>query len=383
MVKLQLAFSALCALLLFGKALSENRTSQLFEEIGSHTRENFVLSLFDIELILFEIYAGNAILNDSNLRQDLIIGIGDSEVKKEMQALATKYRKASRAQIKMASRVFVPQEDPLSKEISLIYSLLTERAKKHDYNKDVKNSRTMEKWVSENVDRVLTKYAQDKKATQLVALSGMSVTPQWSIRFKSQHNRYFDRKYGTGHSKGPLCVPMMHTLLKIETMATDEAKGIFIKFVTTDIGILFLLPRKGVSCQDVLDNLSTQINAEMDDPRDINLILPIFKANYEPDISSVIKKINMASVFNGTKFYSEFNIKIDEFVQNTVIDIQPNHNLTKVNDIDMKNIEKFEVNRPFVFVIRDKDSIYAVGRIENLDGLTSQVNCSRKYYDFD
>ncbi|XP_017126775.1 accessory gland protein Acp76A [Drosophila elegans] len=381
MAKLQLAFSVLCVLLYFCAAQSQNRSLLLFKEIGSQTERNYILFLFDIEMILFKIYAGKASLNDAKLSRDLITGLGNSEVKKEMQALASRFRKASRAKFWMANRVFVPQEDPLSKKISMIFSLLMASARKHDYAKDIKTARTVNQWVLDNVDRVLTDYAKDKRekrAKQLVALSGMSLTPQWSIRFKSQVNRYF-----AGRSKAPICVPMMHSLLKMETMSTDEAKGIFIKFETTDIGILFLLPRKGVTCQNVLDNLGTQIRAELDDPIDVNLMIPIFKAEFESDISSKLAKINMAKVFNGTQFYLESNMKIDEFMQKTKVEIRPRNILTKVNDINMQNITTFELNRPFVFVIKDKDYIYAVGRIDDMDGLASTGNCSKKYSDLD
>jgi len=49
----------------------------------------------------------------------------------------------------------------------------------------------------------------------------------------------------------------------------------------------------------------------------------------------------------------------------------------KVNDIKTRNTETFEVNRSFVFVIKDRETIYSVGRIENLDGMAAQVNCSK------
>ncbi|KAI8041233.1 hypothetical protein M5D96_005487, partial [Drosophila gunungcola] len=193
-------------------------------------------------------------------------------------------------------------EKPLSKQISMIFSLLMANARKHDYAKDIRTARTVNQWVLDNVDRVLTDYANDKRvkrAKQLVALSGMS------------------------------------------------------------------------------------INAELDDPIDVNLMIPIFKAEFESDISSKLANINMAKVFNGTQFYLESNMKIDEFMQKTMVEIRPRNILNKVNDIDMQNITTFELNRPFVFVIKDKDYIYAVGRIDDLEGLASTGNCLKKYSDLD
>ncbi|XP_043648752.1 accessory gland protein Acp76A [Drosophila teissieri] len=379
----QLTFSVLCVFLFFQSTFQQNVSLQMLKEIDRYTPENYVLSLLNIEVILFEIYAAKAIENSITLERNLITGTGDPDARMEIQKWGLRYHKASRAKFEMANKVAVSQRLPLSKKLRLINEFLIRSAKKYDVSKDVRPSISMDNWLSPHLDDVLGSFVQVKKinaAESIVALSGMSVTPRWSTPFQSQINRYFVKKHGTGYgSKDPLCVPMMHSLAMYETMSTDEAKGIYIRFSTANMGMLILLPRKGVSCKDILDNLSNQINVEMNDLKYIHLILPIFKEKFDYNIAKFLNGINIYDAFKDSGFISKPNIKINDFRVNHGVQFEPTQRLDVVEDIDTRNAETFEVNRAFVFVIKDSDFVYAVGRVENLDGLTHKVNCSKKF----
>ncbi|XP_037720307.1 accessory gland protein Acp76A [Drosophila subpulchrella] len=383
MANLQLLLQVLSLLLLFPNTLQQNFSAQLVKEIGQQTNESYALPVFNIKLILSQIYVAQVIDNDANLERDLIIGQGASkQASKELENLGLKYKKAWRSKLEMVNKVAASQE-PLSKKLDLVSDLLVSSAKKYDVGRDVNDSKTLSlnKWMSEKQDEVQGKIVVLKKTqngNRIAAISGMSVNLGWIVQFDSQVNRYFTKGYGTEKSIEPLCVPMLHSFSLLETMATNEASGIFIPFSAAHMGMLVLLPRKGVTCQDILNNLDSQIKAKLSLTGRIHLILPIFKFEFEHDISKILEKVDTAGMFEKFKFSSKTNITIDEFPIKTVVQFKSINSLNKVKDIKTRNTETFEVNRSFVFIIKDKDTIYSVGRIENLDGLAAEVNCSKE-----
>nr|NP_524153.1 accessory gland protein 76A, isoform A [Drosophila melanogaster]AAF49196.1 accessory gland protein 76A, isoform A [Drosophila melanogaster] len=381
----QVIFLVLCTSLLFQNTIQQNVSFQLIREIDRYTPENFVLSVLNIEMILFEIHAAKAVESNNDLERSLIINFGYSEARQEVLDWGLRYKKASSAKFQMANKVAVSQKLPLSQKLRLVNEVLMTSAKKYDVTKDVRPSKLMDEWLSSHLDGVLANFVQEKKLNageNIVAISGMTVTPLWASHFQSEINRYFVNNPGTGYaSKDPTCVPMMHSLSSFETMSTDEAKGIYIPFSSANLGMLILLPRKGVTCKDILDNLNNQINVEYNDHKDVHLLLPIFKEKFDYNIAKFFNGINIEDTFKDSAFKSKAKIKINNFRVNHGIRFQPILRLEVVDDIDTGKTETFEVNRPFVFVIKDKINVYAVGRIENLDGLTDKVNCSKKYAD--
>ncbi|XP_017071946.1 accessory gland protein Acp76A [Drosophila eugracilis] len=384
MTSLKLTLPVLSILLLLKNSVQQKFPYDLLKEIDGQTKENYVLSVFNIELILYEIYASKAIENNTVLERNFKTGLGGPEETNKLLEWGLKYKNASTATFVMASKVVVPQDQPLAKKLSIISDLLMRSAKRSDVDKDIKVSKDLNSWLAEKVDPIRAAFVElqknnSKLSNKIAAISGTLVTPLWRPPFKSLLNRYFVKKYGPEYPNMPLCVPMMHSLYSLRTMATDEATGIFIPFSATDIGMLILLPREGVSCQDIIKNLKTQTNKKLSDPRDINLILPIFKVAFEQDIRNALAKTDVGSIFKDSALDSKTNIEIDEFLVKTVVQFKPNNYLAKVEDINTKKADKFEVNRAFVFVIKDKDSIYAVGRVEQLDGLAEKVKCPREY----
>jgi len=336
MANFQLPLQVLSLLLLFRNTLQQNFSAQLVKEMGQQMNESYVLPVFNIKLILFQIHVAQVINNDPNLERDLIIAEGASkQASKEIENLGLIYKKAWRSKLEMVNKVAVPQE-PLSKKLDLVSDLLVSSAKKYDVGRDVNDSKTssLNKWLSEKQDEVQAKIVELKKThtgNKIAAISGMSVIPGWIFQFDSQVNRYFTKGYGTEKSIEPLCVPMMHSFSLFQTMATNEANGIFIPFIAAQMGMLILLPRKGVTCQDILNNLGSQINAELSFFRRIHLILPIFKFDFEYDISKILEKVDTAGMFDKFKFSSRTNITIDEFPIKTVVQFKSNYSLSKLN----------------------------------------------------
>jgi len=331
----QVIFLVLCTSLLFQNTIQQNVSFQLIREIDRYTPENFVLSVLNIEMILFEIHAAKAVESNNDLERSLIINFGYSEARQEVLDWGLRYKKASSAKFQMANKVAVSQKLPLSQKLRLVNEVLMTSAKKYDVTKDVRPSKLMDEWLSSHLDGVLANFVQEKKLNageNIVAISGMTVTPLWASHFQSEINRYFVNNPGTGYaSKDPTCVPMMHSLSSFETMSTDEAKGIYIPFSSANLGMLILLPRKGVTCKDILDNLNNQINVEYNDHKDVHLLLPIFKEKFDYNIAKFFNGINIEDTFKDSAFKSKAKIKINNFRVNHGIRFQPILRLGKRN----------------------------------------------------
>ncbi|XP_022218263.2 LOW QUALITY PROTEIN: accessory gland protein Acp76A [Drosophila obscura] len=313
----------------------------------------------------------------------------DPELEESISELGKRYEKATNAKFRMASRLFLSNELPV-REFSKLSTANISSATSIDFAHNVEASQRINDWLGKALGEQKTHVVEPNElgvGTRGIAISGISVNGHWQHRFESLHKTYFVTRDLAGQVAHSLCVPMMHTFNMFATIATDNARGIFIPFSQADMGMLVLLPLHGIETKDLLDDVQIYFNNAADPPRDMHLFLPIFRVEYDKQLGSFVQGLDIEDLLGEAKFHRNFdqnsNSKINEFKHRTVVHIQPNRPLIEMPETNAIkhdiNEEVFDVNQSFVFVIMDRDTVYVAGRIEHLDGLTPKVNCSRKF----
>ncbi|XP_034121393.1 accessory gland protein Acp76A [Drosophila guanche] len=335
-----------------------------------------------VKVALAEIYADRESEKDAALQDE------DPELDESFSELGKRLNKTKSSQFMLGSRLFLSHVLPV-RESPRIWN--TDISTSIDFAQKGEATRTINDWLAKTLEEQTSNIVVPKEldnGTKGIAISGISVTGRWLHRFESLHKTYFVTRDLTGQVAHSLCVPMMHTFNSFATMATDNARGIFIPFsYGEDMGMLVLLPRNGIETKDLLDDVQLYFNTTLSAPRDMHLFLPIFRVESDKKLGSFMQGLDIADLLRDTKFHRSFDHnaydKINEFKLRTVVHIQPNRPLIEMADthsVKHDIIEEvFDVNQSFVFVIKDRDTVYVAGRIEHLEGLTPKVNCSQKF----
>ncbi|XP_017127769.1 accessory gland protein Acp76A [Drosophila elegans] len=324
--------------------------------------QNFVVSPFVVREALVLLYLGKDTRRDYQLARALrITGRQNGKI---ISYFGQARFKAIKQQFTMANRIYLSPEYNDLEQMKKLSGNLSVDVENMKFSENTKPEDEITKWINKLIEKGgknLFNKSDLTKNTNMVAVQGVSVSSLWKHRARSIAKMPFSI---ARPNKKPFVykVQMMYTVAPLEYFNDEEIRGVMIPFSKTDIGMLVLLPRRNLSTQNVLQNLDKYLQIKLQKAEKTHLLLPIFSVQETLDLNAALIDLGIKKIF--TDEDEDRNATVASFKQFSALESKPNRVLMS-SDFGGGNDQRVvNVNKPFVFVIKDQSTIYMVGRIE-------------------
>lgn len=244
--------------------------------------------------------------------------------------------------------------------------------------------KTINNWVADKThDKILSIIDKLSADDRMVLLNAVYFNGIWTKEFDENgtKNRIFTKKDGTSVE-----IPMMNKEDKLEYTSNSLFQAVKLPYGNGQYNMLVMLPANNKTSQNVIDELSAEnLNNWKNDfktEEHVVVTMPRFKFEFKMGLINVLKEMGMTKAFTGEANFSKITDKEDLFISSVLhksyIDVNENgteaaavtaitFTATSAGPGDTVQKIYFNVNKPFVFAISEKDTgaILFVGEVQN------------------
>lgn len=244
--------------------------------------------------------------------------------------------------------------------------------------------KTINNWVANKThDKILSIIDKLSADDRMVLLNAVYFNGIWTKEFDENgtKNRIFTKKDGTSVE-----IPMMNKEDKLEYTSNSVFQAVKLPYGNGQYNMLVMLPANNKTSQNVIDELSAEnLNNWKNDfktEEHVVVTMPRFKFEFKMGLINVLKEMGMTKAFTGEANFSKITDKEDLFISSVLhksyIDVNENgteaaavtaitFTATSAGPGDTVQKIYFNVNKPFVFAISEKDTgaILFVGEVQN------------------
>jgi len=162
-------------------------------------------------------------------------------------------------------------------------------------------------------------------------------------------------------------------------LETEEFQAVDLPYGQGNFSMTLFLPAEGIYLDDFISNLEASEYSdwlEQFDRRELTLRLPKFKFEYEIELSDALKILGMETAFGPdadfTEMYVEGGLFISQVIHKTFVEVSEEGTeaaavTVVVIDRISLNDDSLDFSRPFIFIIREKEtgSILFMGKVVN------------------
>ena len=237
-------------------------------------------------------------------------------------------------------------------------------------------------WVANKThDKITSIIQQLNPLDRMVLLNAIYFNGVWTNKFdeKGTHQLSFIKTDGSSFE-----VPMMKKEEKLEYASNSLFNAIKMPYGNGQYNMIVLLPENGKNSQDIINELSSKnwkswmTSFEIKSP--VVVTMPRFKFAFETKLKNVLTQMGMEKAFQ--PYVADFSKMSDEdlyissAIHKSFIDVNENGTeAAAVTSITMATTSigneppktYFNVNKPFVFAIteKDTDAILFMGEVQN------------------
>ncbi len=243
-----------------------------------------------------------------------------------------------------------------------------------DFNESGKSASTINKWVEDQTNsriKDLVKPSMLNGDTRAVLVNAIYMLATWKFEFKkdqTEENTPFFVNKGI-----KVLVPMMKQTADFEVGKNDQCQFIVLPYEekkedTRRLEMMIFLPKKSVDLDKFLPSLNHDYVESCRNsvrPREVDLSLPRFELNDEQNLNSALMNLGMQKAFGKGAEFDIVNdsIYISDVVQKTFMKVDEKGTEAAAATAVLMMTEcagpepiKFEVNRPFVSLVRDAET---------------------------
>lgn len=237
-------------------------------------------------------------------------------------------------------------------------------------------------WVANKThDKITSIIGQLSPDDRMVLLNAIYFNGIWTNKFDENGTQKlsFIKTDGTRTE-----VPMMKKEETLDYTSNSLFSAIKMPYGTGQYNMVVMLPENDINSQDLIDELSSENwknwmnNFEQKNP--VVITMPRFKYAFETKLNNVLKEMGMEKAFQPKiadfSKMSDEDLYISSAIHKSFIDVNENGTeAAAVTSITMSTtsigIEPpktyFNVNRPFIFAITEKDTnaILFIGEVQN------------------
>ncbi len=286
--------------------------------------------------------------------------------------------------IKTANALWIQEEYRIHKNyINIIENYYYGKARNLDFVNNTEECREIiNKWVEtqtrEKIKNLLPK-GSINSLTRLVLTNAIYFKSSWLIPFDKK-NTYTDKFIDSNRDTSDIEM-MINSEMEIPYYETNEFQAIELFYSNKNFSMIIILPKENKFNTFEKELNNNKLNEIVNNLKitTVNVYLPKFKMEKEYPLNNIMQQLGIISAFNappadfsgidGTK-----NLKIQSAVHKSFIEITEEGTeaaaatgiVEGIESIKMSEI--FKANRPFFFIIREKNTnlIIFFGRVSKL-----------------
>ena len=354
------------------KVSHENQFTLYFSRISQQdakSAENIFLSPLSASMVLSMTASGAQGTTLQEMQKALGYGNMDqAQVNSYYQTLISSLGKLSdNTQIELANSLWYDKNFKVKKsfkDTSKQYYLADATAL--DFNSpEAKNE--INSWVERSTHGKITEMIDDIPAqTSMYLINALYFKGMWSEPFKEQ-----DTRAGVFHlqNKQTVQADFMNITHDFQYYQDQKAQILEMPYGKGNFSMVFMLPNEGSSPQDLLQEMDGSFLKETFtalNKRKLAVSVPKFKFSYQKELNELLKSLGMQEAFSPSADFSKLSddsrTYIDEVLQKAFVEVNEEGTeaaaATSVGIAltSMPVIEKVELNRPFIFMIKENSS---------------------------
>merc|ERR1712012_659875 len=353
---------------------------------------NIVISPTSIHLALSLLYHGSASHTKDELKNFLKYNsVEESYIQNATQKLLKSYgdeieEVKSRSTIENANTIFTDKhlniKDSFKKDLA---EYLFAKVQQVDYQEPVKSAKVINNWVQNKTRNLIKDLISPDLITddsKLLLLNAIYFKANWMSNFDKLEtvSRPFRVKGGVNKN---VDIMSQTNLFQYKYNYDFQSQIISLPYQDEDFAMIVFLPfEKGN------ENVNKVINKVLEEDlntiirgmegTEVDIFLPKFKLSYKSELVNVLQKKGLTNLFqNGdfSRITDEEELEVSDIVHETKIEVNEIGSeaagvtgiLLGVRSGPSANVEQMVVDRPFVFVIHDKQNNLPlfIGKIAN------------------
>lgn len=359
---------------------------ELYQQIKSD-KENVFFSPYSISAALAMTYAGARGESEKQMSKVLHFELNQQRFHPKYRDLLTyigELNAGDSVELRTAQAMFAQKEYVfLDSYFNLVKAYYGSELQMVDFKNELEKSRlTINDWVAAQTKNRIENLIAQGMITELARLVLVN-----AIYFKASWDKGFDAKetfsgnfYPTPES--PVKADFMKREDKYLYRMDEDLQLVEIPYSDSTLSMLIFLPKDAAAMQKAenllqMESTYTYWLSEMKETK-VKILLPKFRVTSEFELSEVLKKMGMPHPFSNSADLSGItgknDLMIDKVIHKAFVEVSEQGTEAAASTavvIRQKNgmvVPEVNVNRPFLFVIKEKKygSILFMGRVNTL-----------------
>ncbi|XP_041674775.1 LOW QUALITY PROTEIN: serine protease inhibitor 42Dd [Drosophila eugracilis] len=352
-------------------------TEKLFHNlIQYHKNSNFIVSTLSVEIGMSMILVGAEENTAKELRAALLLPQDKNQVASQFEDLLSYLDKRKKvAMLHIANRLFVNESYEINKDYNeLVKKSFRAEAVTINLANQSKAAWTINDWVMDqtldNLKGVIApeNLAHDETA---VLVNAAFFKGYWKTRFRRVHTEP-TTFYVSNHHK--VSVNMMSQVGRFKMNELPYGQIIELPFAYSNLSMVIVLPKNNSylgKAESVIERYSEVLPNEVH----VRVQLPDFKIEFRTELIGILKKMGIKELFTDSSDLSSLvkpkGTRISRVVHKAYIEINEEGasaggafaGAISVAGLIWYSVASFRADRPFVFLIRDKNTVFFRGRL--------------------
>jgi len=244
---------------------------------------------------------------------------------------------------------------------------------------DPKTKDVINKWVENKTEGKIKDLIEsiDNRAIMFI-INAIYFKADWRYKFETKNTSEGNFNLENGQTVQTKMMSIEEITLPY--LSNNAYRMIDIPYGDSIYSMSILLPNKHFKINDIIDDLyadNWKVNINNLSHKELSLTMPKFKMKNKYYLKKTLKKLGIHDAFSSradfSKINSSSNIFIDDVIHQSFIEVdEKGTEAAAATAVVFKNTsigirEPFIINKPFVFVIRDRktNSISFIGKVMN------------------
>lgn len=354
---------------------------KLFEKLSKTKNENFFISPFSITTCLNMVLAGADTETANQLKTALNLNDLSSEQIFEMNheyLLNLDKNLSDDVALNIANKIF--QQDKFN-----LLDTYTNNLKKHfrscsqsvNFVESEKSAKIINDWVEEETNKKIKNLISPDildDLTRLVLINAIYFKAKWSHQFKKENTQKDDFFLKDGKASKVDMMKLTDKKFRFKMNPGGlKARSCELPYAGNSAAMTIILPHEEISIDEVESELNAEVLDKVFEHEPIPLLpvhvyLPSFKLEYKAELSDCLKSLGVTNAFDNNADFSLMSnesrgLCISNVIHQAVVEVneEGTEAAAATAAVMMKRSmpippEEFRCNRPFIFVIHEKET---------------------------
>lgn len=344
----------------------------IFKEIAANTDDgkNVFVSPLSMSLALSMLYNGAETQTREELKNGLgFTGLTDEQINVANRDLIKALMKADpKVAMEIANSIWYRNTfsvEPSFLAVNKDYL----NAEVRSANFDAATVGLINSWVSTKThDKIKTIVDRIDPATVMYLINAIYFKGIWQYKFDSQKTQKMDFSLYNGAKKQ---TDFMVQEGSFEYLQNELLTAVNLPYGDGSFSMMALVPNEGKTYKDILAAMNDQNwstwNNSLQKVEKVKIYLPKFKFSYKRSLNDDLKALGMSAMFTDeadlTRINRNGNLVVSEVLHKSFVEVnEEGTEAAAVTSVEIKltsvgpEIPMFMANKPFVFIIREKDT---------------------------